>query len=207
MANQTDDEVHAVPTHEDASDAVKQGQADAVANTEAERSNSTNAGASREEIVEDAQETARLNAKVDAEGQPEANQTELKNDTSKKAKVDTTKAQLDPTGSDPISNAELTRAATDGVKAGHVGTGVTNEEAARRAAEHNVPGDAPDGTGTDGTDGDAPTGATEDAAGNPTLGNGETNVPADGDALHPGGGKADQSANAKSDTTDAADKK
>lgn len=201
MANQTDNEVHAVPTHEDASDAVKQGQADAVANTEAERSNSTNEGTSREEIVEDAQETARLNHKVDTEGQPDTNQDELKNDTSKKAKVDTTKSQLDPTGNDPnVSNAELTRAATDGQHV-HGGTSVSNEEAARRAEEHNVPSDAPDGSGTDG-EGGAPTGATEDAAGNPTLGNGETNVPADENALHPAGGKADGSAKSSSDSAD-----
>lgn len=199
MSNQTDDQVHEVPTHENASDAVRDGQESAAANARAEREASTNEGASREEIVEDAQNTAEENARVDRANQPDRLQEDgFKNDTSKKAKVDTTKAQLDPTGTDPISKAEITRAATNGSEAGKVGTGVTNEEAANRARDEDT------------------TGQEEDAAGNPTLGNGETNPEADGDALHPGGGDADGSANASTTATteptepaktDSADKK
>lgn len=170
------------------SEAVAQGQSDAVANTKAERKASTNRGVPLEDTLADAQDTARANHKVDVANQPEANQNELKNDTSKKAKVDTTKAQLDPTGDDPISKAEIERAATDGVNV-KGGTSVSNEEAAQRALDGN-------------NDGEESTPVTEDAAGNPTLGHGETNVPADGDALHPGGGDADGSANSGDSSAD-----
>lgn len=187
MANQTDDQVHKVPTHEDASDAVKQAQAEAFTNAKEERAASTNEGASREEIVEDAQDTARLNHEADVEQQPELNQEDgFKNDTSKKAKTAVTKSQLDPSGGDKDLQANINRNAKNGDNP-EPGTGVTNEEAAKRAVEQANPNDA--------------TGLKEDASGNPTLGNGETNVPASKEVTALGDGNAKTTSK-----TDSADK-
>lgn len=183
-------------TTPEASDAVKQAQAEAKANAKAEQARSTDRSSSLEDTLDDAQDTARVNHRVDTKGQPERNQEDgFKNDTSKKAKIDTTKAQLDPAGNDPISNAEIERAATDGVNV-HGGTSVSNEENAARAQAHNVPGDAPDGTGTDGE------GKSTDEvnADDPNvLSEGSKNPEATEAAKHPGGGKADGSANSSAD--------
>lgn len=170
-----------------ASPAVEAAQAEAKANSKAEGTPQAakKLEEQRNDNLESARKTAQINHDAGDEAQPNANQTELKNDTSKKAKIDTTKAQLDPTGSDPISKAELERAATDGASV-KGGTSVTDEEQARRANAGNNSEDLP----------------TEDAAGNPTLGNGVINPPADADALHPGGGKADGSAKSSSDSAD-----
>lgn len=172
--------------HENASDAVKRAQAEAKVNAKKDQAGAPDNTQTLEDNIEDAQDTARENHKVDAKNQPESTQEGFENDTSDRAKIDATKAQLDPTGSDPnVSDAEIKRAALDGASV-KGGTSVTNKENARRALES--------------TDDSKPnTGATEDAAGNPTLGHGE-NAPADADATHPNGGKADQSAN--TDTTD-----
>lgn len=196
MANQTDDQVHAVPTHEDASDAVKQGQEAAFENAQAERAASTNEGASREEIVEDAQETAELNHKVDVRNQPELNQEDgFSNNTTKKAKTATAKSQLDPSGGDESLQRKINGAARRGENP-EPGTDVSNEEAARRAAE----------TTDDTTE---TTGVTEDASGNPTLGNGETNVPASQEVTNLGSGDAKLTASGEAalkDSSDSADK-
>lgn len=172
---------------EDASDAVKQGQQDAIENSKQDAAVRRENEKQLNDTLDDARDTAKENHKVDVRNQPDAAQTELKNDTSDKAKIDTTKAQLDPTGTDPnVSGAELKRAALDGENV-EGGTSVSNKEAARRASESS-------------DDNKTNTGAKKDAAGNPTLGNGETNVAADKDALHPAGGKADQSAKSSSDS-------
>lgn len=169
------------------SEAVANAQAEAKANSKAEGTPQAakKLEEQRNDNLESARKTAQINHDAGDEAQPERGQTELKNDTSKRAKVDTSKSQLDPTGTDPnVSKAENERAATDGVNV-HGGTSVTDEEQARRAQA--------------GNDGETP---TEDAAGNPTLGNGEINPPADTDAAHPGGGKADGSSSPSSDSAD-----
>lgn len=175
------------------SEAVANAQAEAKANSKAEGTPQAaqKLEDQRNDNLESARKTAQINHDAGDEAQPEQGQTELKNDTSKRAKVDTSKSQLDPTGTDPnVSKAENERAATDGVNV-HGGTSVTDEEQARRAQAGNN------------DDGELNK-ETADAAGNPTLGNGEINPPADTDAVHPGGGKADGSASSAS--SDSADK-
>jgi hypothetical protein len=109
----------------------------------------------------DAQELAKLNHKVDQENSTEG-YTIAKNDTSKAGKRRTSKSQLDPNGKDPVSEAEVNRAATDGenVKGG---TSVSNEDVAERAKN---PGKAeeenPQSLAGDGVD-EAHLTATDDA--------------------------------------------
>lgn len=103
-----------------------------------------NDGPTTQEIVDDAHETAALNHEADQENQPEDEEASLENDTSKTAKQNTAKSQLDPTGDDPISNAEINRSATDADMSDGNKTAVSNEEAAERAknpgeAEENAP--------------------------------------------------------------------
>lgn len=114
-------------------DAIEQGQKDAKANHKAEQQDLGDQGPTREEIIEDAQETAELNHEVDTASQPEAGKGELKNDTSGAAKFRTAKSQLNPTGEETPSDAEIKRTAKADMTTGNH-TGVSNEEAAERAA-------------------------------------------------------------------------
>lgn len=148
------------------SDAVRQGQEDAKANARAEQKASTSKPnvslTSADKNLEDARESAEINAKADRESQPE--QYEIaKNDTTKAGKIRATKAQLNPSGDENISDAEIARAATDGENV-HGGTGLSNEEVAERAKN---PGKAEEENGKsiagDGVDEDHIE-ATEDAA-------------------------------------------
>ena len=118
-------------------DAIAEGHRVAKENAKVERENSNIADApTREETIEDAQETARLNHEAEHANQPEGNSdTELRNDTSKAAKVRTSKAQLDPAGLDPISDNEVERAATDASMETGNKTAVSNKEAANRSKE------------------------------------------------------------------------
>lgn len=114
------------------SEAVQSGLDDAKANAKAEEKvNGPHDGLIGGEAIEEAQETARINAEADQANIKEGH-TIAKNDTSKAGKVRTSKSQLDPTGEDRISTAEVTRAATDGTKV-HGGTDLSNEEVAERA--------------------------------------------------------------------------
>lgn len=126
-------------------DAIADGHATARENIRAEREASTPVDTNPlPEIVDDAQETARLNHGVDVQNQPKSTSPTLKNDTSKKAKIDTAKAQLDPAGEDPISKSEIEKSATDADMDTGNKTAVSNKEAAERAenpgeAEENAP--------------------------------------------------------------------
>lgn len=122
-------------------DAIKLGHETAKANAAAERKESGGPTAANiDDIVDDAHETARLNHEVDHENQEDAVQNGIPaNDTSKKAKEATAKAQLDPNGDDPISPKEVKDSATDASMETGNKTAVSNEEAADRARN---PGDA-----------------------------------------------------------------
>lgn len=116
-------------------DAIEQGRADAKANAKKEQGPQ---GPTRDDAVKEGQDQAERNHKADQAGQDrvETDSNELKNDTSKAAKVRTAKSQLDPTGEDPISNKEVERSAVAGstVKGE---TSVSNQDAADRAEESN----------------------------------------------------------------------
>lgn len=118
-------------------DAIKLGQDTARENVKHDKANgfTTDAADDRQDLVEDAQETARLNHKADQENQIEQGDNRIENDTSKTAKQATAKAQLDPTGNDPISTAEVNRSATNASMETGNKTAVSNEEQAQRATE------------------------------------------------------------------------
>lgn len=156
-------------------EAMEEGRATAAENVEAERAKNPNLWDDpTPEIAEDARETARLNHEADVAGVRDGGSNELKNDTSKKAKQDTAKSQLDPSGEDPITKSEINASATNADMNSGSGTHVSNEENAERAKN---PGKAEE---------EAPL-----SIANPDS---EAGEPADEDAAHPGGGKADQSA-------------
>lgn len=121
--------------------ALHVGRTTAEENVKAEQErNTTAAGYDRDEIIADAQETARLNHEVDQKNNEGLAGNQIpKNNTSKAAKVATAKAQLDPTGNDPISQAEIERSATNASMDTGNKTAVSNEEAAHRAE---APGEA-----------------------------------------------------------------
>jgi len=80
-------------------DAIKQGQEQAEINVKKEREESTIADApTRDEIAEDARETAKANHKAEVKEQKEVkvDSNELTNDTSKAAKKATSESQLHP---------------------------------------------------------------------------------------------------------------
>jgi hypothetical protein len=146
------------------SEAQKEGFDTAKANARAERKANSSKPVEAlgdDQNVRDAQELAKLNHKVDQENFTPGHSI-AKNDTSKAGKTRTSKSQLDPNGDDPISDAEVKRAATDGrtVKGE---TSVSDEEVAKRASD---PGKAeeenPQSLAGDGLD-PATTKATDDA--------------------------------------------
>jgi hypothetical protein len=101
--------------------------------------------------VADAQALAKANYKAEQDAGV-AGHVIAKNDTDAAAKKRTSKSQLDPSGNDPISDAEVNRAATDGVNVKGE-TAVSDKEVAARAAD---PGTAeeqnPISTAADGVD-------------------------------------------------------
>lgn len=148
-------------------DAIADGQATARENLKAERAASTVADTNPlPEIVADAQDTARNNHRTDVKNQPDTDSSELRNDTSDKAKEDVAKSQLDPSGLDPISDKEVKASAHDADMDTGNKTAVSNKEAAKRAEN---PGEAEE---------NAPL-----STANPNSHAGE---PADEDAAHPG---------------------
>ena len=124
------------------SEAILEGRRTAEANFKAEQKNNTSSPADNPlegENIESAQELAKLNHKVDVENTTEGGLYSIaKNDTSKAGKTRTSKSQLDPAGNDPISDAEVKRAAVAGrtVKGE---TSVSDKEVAARASK---PGEA-----------------------------------------------------------------
>lgn len=115
-------------------DALEDGRQTAKNNLKQERrENGRVTAPNRDEILDDARDTAQLNRKAEEASQPEGTNSILKNDTSKAAKVRTAKAQLDPTGEDPISTAEIERSATNASMETGNQTAVSNEDAAERA--------------------------------------------------------------------------
>jgi hypothetical protein len=119
------------------SDPIKDGRRSAELNAKAEQKVNGPNPYENDELgdknIKDAQEAAELNHKADLENQPEGHEI-AKNDTSKAGKVRTTKSQLDPAGNDPVNDAELKRAATDGTSV-KGGTSVDNEDVADRAKQ------------------------------------------------------------------------
>mgnify|MGYP003617091690 CR=1 FL=1 len=113
-------------------DAIEQGRKDAKANAKAEARTEGDA-TTRQDAVEAGHDAAEVNHKAEQKINDELdNDRDIKNDTSKAAKIRTSKSQLDPTGNDPISTAEVTRAAVDGANV-EGGTSVSDEEAVERA--------------------------------------------------------------------------
>lgn len=140
------------------SEAVLEGQRTAEQNTKAERK----ASSSKPDVtlteddpnIKSAQHTAEVNAKAENDARVEGYGI-AKNDTSKAGKIRATKAQLDPTGDDPISSAEIERAATDGTKV-RGGTSVSDEENAERAQHPGkVEEESPQSLAGDGVDPEA----------------------------------------------------
>ena len=116
-------------------DAIELGHKEALANHKAEQRDSTLADTpTQEETIKDAQESAKLNHEVDVNSQSEQGNGELRNDTSKTAKINTAKAQLDPAGDDPIKESEIEKSATNASMETGNKTEVSNKEAAKRAA-------------------------------------------------------------------------
>lgn len=112
-------------------DGIDTAKKNAAAERKASTSKPVEALGEDDDNIKDAQESARINAKAEADAQSE--QYEIaKNDTSKAGKVRATKAQLNPSGDEKISDAEITRAAVDG-KNVKGGSGLSNEEVAERA--------------------------------------------------------------------------
>lgn len=131
------------PTTRD--DAVRDGQAFAAERVKAEGVPGEK-GATRDEILDDARETAKLNHKVDqSNNDHEVIQDSIPaNDTSQAAKEAVAKAQLDPNGEDPISDSEIKKSAHNADMTTGNKTAVSNKEAAERAknpgeAEENAP--------------------------------------------------------------------
>lgn len=146
-------------------DAIRDGQETALENDQASgdaevRERNENRF---EETMDEARESARLNREAEESQQSESDSNELTNDTSKAAKVATAKSQLDPTGKDPISQKEVADSATDADMTTGNKTAVSNEEAARRAAN---PGEAEENGqfSTANADNDGGEPADEDAA-------------------------------------------
>jgi len=109
-------------------DAIKQGQEQAEINVKKEREESTIADApTRDEIAEDARETAKANHKAEVKEQKEVkvDSNELTNDTSKAAKKATSESQLHPgfdvlgeqKGNDGEEPAKVPASAPEEVKA------------------------------------------------------------------------------------------
>ncbi len=121
--------------------AIQSGRETAEENLKADKTNgSTAAGYDREDIVEDAQKTAKLNHKADLKNNEGLESDGIpKNDTSKEAKEATAKAQLDPTGNDPISSEEINKSATNASMDTGNKNGLTDKENAKRATN---PGEA-----------------------------------------------------------------
>lgn len=138
--------------------ALHVGRTTAEENVKAEQKRSTTAaGYDREDVIKDAQETAELNHKADLENNKDLDSTSQipKNNTSLSAKEQTAKSQLDPTGDDPISSAEVKRSAHDASMDTGNKTAVSNEEQAARATQ---PGEAEEENSFSTADG----GVTED---------------------------------------------
>lgn len=96
---------------------------------------------SAEANIEAARETAKENYKHDdqddvheqgslRDGTAEFEGTIEKNNTSKSAKIETAKSQLNPAGDEPISDADIRRSATEANMESASGTTVSNADAA-----------------------------------------------------------------------------